>query len=45
MRLALDPEERRARASAVRGRFEAISRSWEQVATRYLELLEQLHAR
>jgi glycosyltransferase involved in cell wall biosynthesis len=42
-RLVLDPDERRARSSAVRDRFDETARTWEQVAGRYLELLEDLH--
>jgi glycosyltransferase involved in cell wall biosynthesis len=43
--LVLDPDERRARARAVRDRFDETARTWEQVARSYLELLEDLHVR
>lgn len=43
--LVLDPDARRFRARAVRDRFDQTARSWEYVASRYLEFLEGLHVR
>ena len=43
--LAQDPAERRSRALVVRARFDDTARTWEQVSSRYLAFLEELHGR
>ncbi|MBD89404.1 MAG: hypothetical protein CL940_03645 [Deltaproteobacteria bacterium] len=42
MRLVQDQEERQSRSKAVLERFEETAQTWQQVAGRYLEVLEEL---